>query len=221
MRRRLNYSNVVATMALFLALGGSSYAAVQLSRGSVKTKHLAAGAVTGAKVKNRSLRARDFSAGSLPAGPRGPAGAQGPKGDAGSPGAPGAQGLQGLPGPTQGSTSSAAGAVPSPAYDTPNFTHNVQTEAPGRLFVYGKATLRIQCSAGVPRTALYVDGVAVPGTGYSYPPVTDTYVSTAGVSQQIPAGNHTVVLGTDCDGGNWQNTTSNHASVSSVLLGGS
>jgi hypothetical protein len=117
--------------------------------------------------------------------------------------------------------SSAAGANPSPAFDVPNFTHLVETDAPGRLFVYGKATLTIQCSAGVPRTALYVDGVAVPGTGYSYGTGTATYVSTAGVSQPVPAGNHSVQLGTDCDGGNWLNTIINHASVSSVLLGGS
>ncbi len=32
---RLSYANVVASVALFVALGGTSYAAVSLSRGSV------------------------------------------------------------------------------------------------------------------------------------------------------------------------------------------
>jgi len=51
MRGGLSCANVIATLALFVALGGSSYAAVELSRGAVKTKHLAAGSVTSAKVR--------------------------------------------------------------------------------------------------------------------------------------------------------------------------
>lgn len=46
LRPRLTYANVMATIAVFVALGGSSYAAVQLSKGSVATKHLKNGAVT-------------------------------------------------------------------------------------------------------------------------------------------------------------------------------
>src|SRR4051794_27501874 len=49
MRERLSYANVVATLALFIALGGSGYAAVELRDGQVKTRHLAKNAVTGAK----------------------------------------------------------------------------------------------------------------------------------------------------------------------------
>lgn len=80
-RSRLSYANVVATMALFIALGGVSYAAVVLPANSVGTKQIKANAVTGAKVKNKSLTAADFN-GSVQ-GPAGPAGAQG------APGAPG------------------------------------------------------------------------------------------------------------------------------------
>jgi hypothetical protein len=39
--RRLTYANVVATLALFVALGGASYAAIQLSANSVGTTQLA------------------------------------------------------------------------------------------------------------------------------------------------------------------------------------
>jgi hypothetical protein len=60
LRRHLTYSNVVATLALFIALGGSGYAAVQLRAGQVKTRHIANGAVTGVKVKNSSLRREDL-----------------------------------------------------------------------------------------------------------------------------------------------------------------
>lgn len=88
----------VALLALFLALGGTSYAAVKLPRHSVGAAQLRKGAVTSSKVRNHSLRAVDFRHGQLPAGARGPkgdtgaagaAGAQGPKGDTGTPGAAG------------------------------------------------------------------------------------------------------------------------------------
>lgn len=77
-RSRLSYANVVATMALFIALGGVSYAAVKLPANSVGTTQLKSNAVTGAKVKDRSLTAADFK-GSVQ-GPAGPAGAQGAPG---------------------------------------------------------------------------------------------------------------------------------------------
>jgi hypothetical protein len=46
-------------------------------RGAVDTAQLRDGAVTGAKVKDRSLLARDFGRGELPRGPAGPAGPPG------------------------------------------------------------------------------------------------------------------------------------------------
>jgi hypothetical protein len=42
---RLTYANVVATLALFVALGGSSYAAFVLPANSVGTQQLRNGAV--------------------------------------------------------------------------------------------------------------------------------------------------------------------------------
>lgn len=79
------YANVTATLALVIALGGTSWAAVNLPARSVGSKQLKNGAVTNSKlrpnavtsgkVKNGSLRAQDFKAGQLPAGPPGPAGA--------------------------------------------------------------------------------------------------------------------------------------------------
>jgi hypothetical protein len=83
-RPRFTYANVVSTLCLFILLGGSSYAAVQLSKGQVKTKHIAKNAVTSAKVKDGSLLSKDFKAGQLPAGAKGD---PGPKGDPGANGA--------------------------------------------------------------------------------------------------------------------------------------
>jgi hypothetical protein len=96
--RRPSHATVVAYVALFVALGGSSYAAVTLERNSVRTKHIARGAVTSAKVRNHSLLARDFATGQLPTGPKGDTGVKGEKGDPGSPGSPGQPGADGAPG---------------------------------------------------------------------------------------------------------------------------
>jgi hypothetical protein len=75
-------SLVLSTVALFVALLGGTplgEAALEaaLPPGSVGTAQLRDGAVTAAKVKDRSLVVRDFKAGQLP---RGPAGPQGPPG---------------------------------------------------------------------------------------------------------------------------------------------
>jgi hypothetical protein len=85
---------VLAFVALFVALGGTGYAALQLPKnsvgskqirkGAVKTSEIANNAVTGAKVRPRSLTAADFRVGSLPRGERGPAGPAGATGPAGS-----------------------------------------------------------------------------------------------------------------------------------------
>jgi hypothetical protein len=94
--RRPSPALVVALIALFVALGGTGYAALalpknsvgsaQLRPGAVKNRDLAANVVTGPKVKRRSLDASDFKANSLPQGPRGP---EGPRGLTGAPGANG------------------------------------------------------------------------------------------------------------------------------------
>ena len=49
--RKLNYSNVVATVALFVALGGASYAAIQLPKESVGSRQLKTASVTRQKIK--------------------------------------------------------------------------------------------------------------------------------------------------------------------------
>ena len=90
--------HAVGYVALAVALGGTSYAAVQLPRNSVGAKQLKRGAVTSLKVKNRSLQAVDFKLGQLPAGaqgPQGPAGPSGPAGPAGPAGETGASGRDG------------------------------------------------------------------------------------------------------------------------------
>ncbi len=119
LRSRLTYANVMATVAVFIALGGSSYAALRITGRNVPRN-----ALTGADIKNltgkdvrnnsltgadvRSLRsgdvangtllAEDFATDQLPAGQQGPAGPAGPAGAPGATGPPGATGAQGQKG---------------------------------------------------------------------------------------------------------------------------
>jgi hypothetical protein len=109
--RRPSHGTVVAYVSLFVALGGTSVAAVTIAKnavvsrsikdGQVKTADLGANAVTSAKVKAGSLLASDLKAGELPAavpGPQGPAGASGAAGPAGTPGVKGDPGTPGADG---------------------------------------------------------------------------------------------------------------------------
>jgi hypothetical protein len=82
LRERLSYANVTATVALFVALGGTSYAVATLPRDSVGSRQIRQGAVKSSEVANRSLRLRDVSIAARRA-LRGKAGPTGPPGPAG------------------------------------------------------------------------------------------------------------------------------------------
>lgn len=90
MRRHLTYANVMATIAVFLALGGVSWAAVKLGPGAVKNRNIATGAVSSRAVQDRTLLARDFKGGQLAAAVKGESGLQGPAGPPGAAGRDGA-----------------------------------------------------------------------------------------------------------------------------------
>ena len=95
MRMKLSPSLVLSVIAIFIALGGTSYAISQLPKNSVGAKQIRKNAVNSNKVKDRSLLARDFKEGQLPAGKPGPAGNPGPAGPAGATGATGPSGEAG------------------------------------------------------------------------------------------------------------------------------
>ncbi|HYZ76564.1 MAG TPA: hypothetical protein VE596_04240 [Gaiellaceae bacterium] len=107
LRRRLSYANVMATLALFVALGGTSFAAASL---------VPANSVGSTQIKNRSIRLIDIRKKAItllkgqkgPRGPAGPPGAQGVKGDKGDKGDPGATNV----------TRRSAPSVPVPAGTT-------------------------------------------------------------------------------------------------------
>jgi hypothetical protein len=77
---RPSHPTVVAYLALLVALGGTSYAAVTLPKNSVGSTQIQRNAVKSSEVKNGSLTKADFRASDLPAGPTGPQGPQGVKG---------------------------------------------------------------------------------------------------------------------------------------------
>ncbi len=84
-RPRLSYANVISSIALFVALGGTGYAVTQLPRNSVGSRQLKANAVTSAKIRARAVQRSDLAPSARggargPRGPAGPAGAQGPAG---------------------------------------------------------------------------------------------------------------------------------------------
>ena len=54
-KSRLTYANVIATVALFLALGGGAFAAFKLPKKSVGTKNLKAKAVTEPKLGDKAV----------------------------------------------------------------------------------------------------------------------------------------------------------------------
>ncbi len=85
---KLSYANVMATVAVFIAIGGGAYAAglaknsvgsKQIKNGQVKVEDLGENSVSGSKVKDGSLLPADFNS---------PDSLKGPKGDQGDPGEP-------------------------------------------------------------------------------------------------------------------------------------
>jgi hypothetical protein len=82
---KLTYANVVATLALFIAIGGASaFAASQLGKNTVGTKQLKNNAVSAAKIKNGAVTQAKISS-AAQAALKGATGLQGPKGEAGAP----------------------------------------------------------------------------------------------------------------------------------------
>jgi hypothetical protein len=99
-RSNLTYANVMATLAVFIALGGSAFAAgyvitksSQIKDGAVTSSDVKNSSLTGLDIKDKSLSAADFGGllqGSQ--GAQGPQGTQGPQGVAGTKGDTGPRG---------------------------------------------------------------------------------------------------------------------------------
>jgi hypothetical protein len=122
--RRPSPALVVACLALFVALGGTSLAVVNaLPRNSVGAAQLRKNAVNSQKVKNKTLLAVDFKAGQLPKGKQGDKGNKGDPGPAGPKGDTGAKGDKGDKGAT--GPNPAATAIVREAPGPPSATSSV------------------------------------------------------------------------------------------------
>jgi len=159
LRAHLSYANVMSSIAVFMVLGGSAYAAATLPRNSVGSTQLKSNAVTSSKVKNGSLQSADFGPGQMPTGATGATGAQGPSGPAGPAGSPGAKGDTGAKGDKGDACLSSDPACRGPKGDA---GQNGQDGAPGPsaqrldvsvdngsssdVAVVGNFTLRFVCS---------------------------------------------------------------------------
>ena len=96
----------LGAIALFVALGGTSFAVAtgsidsgEIKNNAIRSEDIRNNDIRSKDVRTGSLLARDFKLGQLPTGPQGPkgdTGPQGPKGDTGAPGAEGEPGISGL-----------------------------------------------------------------------------------------------------------------------------
>ncbi len=166
LRSRLTFANTTSVLALFVALGGTSYATVSITGkdvrdGTLTGKDLRNRSLTGKAVKPESLgsrqiknlRARDFRRGELPqgatgaqgaAGPQGapgPTGATGPGGPAGATGPVGPTGANGAPGATNTTTrfgpDTVVGATGSPETIVSTASCEADEQATGGGFAIG------------------------------------------------------------------------------------
>lgn len=143
-------ANVVGYVALFIALGGTSYAAIKLPANSVGTRQVKNSAITSAKVRNGTLRPQDFASGTARRGVRGPEGPPGPAGGvAGT--LPSGKTLRGRWSVAGGNPDGAAGDIVS---DSLSFGAQLPS-APTRVFVFGASPGGAQCpgTADAPEAA--------------------------------------------------------------------
>lgn len=213
--------NVVGYVALSVALGGTSYAAVKLPSNSVGMSQLQTGSVTSAKVKDRTLLAKDFKPGQLPAGLTGATGTAGARGAAGDNGAPGPQGpigATGAVGPTYASQFAAPSTVPVGVPEATIVPHELMLPASGRVFAYGHLEGTMTCSTGMARIGLYVDSAPIAGSARRFASDVNTILDLSGLSAPVPRGAQTLSVGLDCPDGDALGGTFGYAVLGGVLV---
>lgn len=156
-------ANVLSFLALFVALGGTSYAAVTITGRNVKNSSLTGADVrnsslTTSDVKNHSLLTRDFKPGQLPAGPKGEPGPRGLQGGEGPKGAIGAIGAPGISGRHQVDGTS--------AFDSTTQKSVIAACPPGTTVIGGGAFVNASGAVALKTSVAVADGNAWSATAF-------------------------------------------------------
>jgi hypothetical protein len=192
----MRYANITSSLALFIALGGTGYAALKLPKNSVHAKQIATGAVGSPEVKNHSLKPVDFA--TLPQGP------QGPKGDTGAPGRDATQVVLATASDST-ATDVSIGSTNS-IVDSHQLQTAITTSAPARIVAQAAITLKSTATTGkdascrlslddpppAVKTGTLISQVIsarLPGTTTEH-----TSLAVAGRSAHLPAGTYYVTL---------------------------
>lgn len=224
-RKRLTYANVMATLALFLALGGTSYAVTALPKNSVGTAQLKKNAVTGAKVKDGSLTSGDFAAGTLLKGDTGATGATGATGPAGPQGETGAAGAAGPAGAQYASADGDSQTNPIETNAVTVASGTVYLDQAGKFALFGRldTTLQATMCAGAadPVLFLQVDSTVVAKSGRTEPDTglqLENVVLFGKMNVSQTAGNHTAKIMAGCSNGTAPATTPSHYNVAFLTI---
>jgi hypothetical protein len=208
MKLQLSYANVAATIALFLALGGSAVAGTRtLITGTDVQDH----SLTGIDIANHSLTGTDIKAGSLGSGvfsdaalanlrgADGTAGSVGAAGLAGKAGEPGPAGPQGPPG--QGIAPTSASAPDASNYQDLTPLADATLSGKGDYVIFASVTAQNTGSADDNLSCgLFSDGNEFGGGGVSIAAgqtLTDRVVAVGA----IPVGQTAVEVTLKCQGG--------------------
>jgi hypothetical protein len=211
-------------LALFIALGGTSYAAAKLPKNSVGSTQIRSGAVTQSKLE-KSVRTKLSKAGAAgPAGaqgPKGDTGAPGPQGPQGDPGAAGAKGDKGDAGPVSAVVGGNNIGVTITAGDPILSATNVTLEKPGKVLVLVSGSFGVTCTGGscTRQIGATVNGAQVPGLYGSVVGTSTEQIAAVGISAGLPAGTYPVQITSRISAGTANPNPSTDARVVAVPLG--
>ena len=218
LRKRLTFSNVIALLALFIALGGTSYAVAALPKNSVGTQQIKKDAVTGVKVKNGSLSSADFAAGTLLKGDTGASGATGATGPQGATGAAGPAGAQysSVDGDSQ------TNPIESNAVSVASGTIYLDQAGKYAMFARFDTTLTANmCAGGDPVLFLSTDGTVLAKSARTFldsGSTWDDFVLFGKMNVAQAAGNHTARIMAGCSNSTAPLSTPTHYNVAFLTI---